>query len=136
MNTQHCLKHMDIERWILKPKHQTQVTLMVVMDQNFTDMPRAESGERLLTNMLNSLGLNGNQVVVCAIDHVDSCISKTNPRIILALGTAGLVLQQRTLPGENMPLICSHDLLEILNKPWIKKTVQDDLALIQAWLNN
>ena len=118
---------MGFERWILRTQRQNKVMLMVVIDK------RISASEKLLANMLASLNLTDDQFLVCEVDDFESCMVRIIPKIILALGAAGIAVKKRNL---SIPLVCSKDLLEILKKPLVKKTVQDDLALILAWLTN
>ena len=131
---------MGIERWVLKPVNWINITLLVVFDGS------DNASTRLLANMLNFIGLNSEQVYVCESNVLESYLLRIKPRLILALGSVGAALlgdndslgtlRQKILSYRKIPLVETHDLLEVINKPRMKKTLQDDLAFIQAWLDS
>ena len=140
MITRYCLKHMGIERWVLKPVNLISPLVLVVLER--VDM----TSNSLLKNMLSSIGLIDSQVCVCVRNDLASLLFRVKPRLILALGSVGPTLlgdnisletcRQQILSYQSIPLVLSNDLFDILNQPRMKKTVQDDLVFMQAWLNS
>ena len=135
------LQQMGIESWLIR-NPPVEPSMPWIIGESMETNPQAE---KLLNNMLSSIGLNRDkfQLQTTLSDQLLQDINAHPPLFILAMGDAAVRflfnqdastnhLRGTSHAFHQIPLVVSYHPLDLLNNPANKKQAYQDLLRIQA----
>ena len=122
------LQQMGIEPWVLRSRV-SGCALVVIVDELFGDT------HELFNNMLQSIRLTQNDIILTEKKDVEICLKKFQPLAILSLGIFDGGSRGVTQMLHGLPLIVTHHPSYLLAHCQCKKESYDDLCLVAGILS-